>query len=820
MSPDHLRRPLATCSNSRCCRWLLTAALLAAQGVGTPTAAQEDESAAEPPVKLLHQLPFDRITLNAASGNAVIDVQLLDVPDRRKLRPLPDSGAIQVRRLSQPSVPYEVSWSAIAKVELFEELLLAEAERLTAAGEFNEAFEYLAFLFRNYADLAGLEQAAQQFLWQDASAAFREERLDDALASLLALHDRNPQFPRLVQATNAVGDALVKQRLQTGDFAGARSVIDSLESSFTKLRLRVISSWRERFRTDATDALATAREALQQEDYAAARAAVQQAQAIVPGFEGAAELLTQIQEAAPEIRVGVLQLQPLAPADDSLEWTALRQQGLVDPQLVEMVAFGAEGGEYASRWADIESDEVSLTTTLSTTETGRRQGITPAAIARRLVEMANPASPVYADVYAALAKSVEADGGDVQLAWRRPHIRPAALLQTPIRTMGPPTEAGLWFTVDETRSSDESISYQRSPGPEGAPGPRFVIEQTFTNDDAAVDALVTGQIDVLDRVPPWQLDRLSKAEGVRVARYRLPTVHVLVPNYKNPLLEIREFRRALCYAIDRAGIVDDLLLAGKPQIGFRPLSGPFLAGENATDPAGYAYRPQLEPRPYEPRLAAVLAAVARTNLAKREQAAAKAAAEEGETAAAESQAPESTSAEQGGDEDDAEAEDEPPPALRLAHSADPVARLACQTIETQLEQVGIPVDLVELTADELRAESDADAPVWDLMYLELAVWEPIVDARRLLGPRGMAGRSSAYMNLALDRVEQAENWSQVIRRAKELHGIAHYDLPVVPLWQTVNYFARRTWLKNVGDQPVTLYQNLFQWQKVFGEGGR
>jgi ABC-type transport system substrate-binding protein len=45
-----------------------------------------------------------------------------------------------------------------------------------------------------------------------------------------------------------------------------------------------------------------------------------------------------------------------------------------------------------------------------------------------------------------------------------------------------------------------------------------------------------------------------------------------------------------------------------------------------------------------------------------------------------------------------------------------------------------------------------------------------------------------------------------------LHEIAHHELPVIPLWQTVNFFAYRTSLRGVGPSPMTLYQNIEQWQ--------
>lgn len=62
-----------------------------------------------------------------------------------------------------------MDWSAIARIDLYEQMLLNEAERLTAAGQFFEAFEYYAFLASNYPHLPNLEAALQNHLWREAS---------------------------------------------------------------------------------------------------------------------------------------------------------------------------------------------------------------------------------------------------------------------------------------------------------------------------------------------------------------------------------------------------------------------------------------------------------------------------------------------------------------------------------------------------------------------------------------------------------------------------------------------------------------------------
>ena len=49
-------------------------------------------------------------------------------------------------------------------------------------------------------------------------------------------------------------------------------------------------------------------------------------------------------------------------------------------------------------------------------------------------------------------------------------------------------------------------------------------------------------------------------------------------------------------------------------------------------------------------------------------------------------------------------------------------------------------------------------------------------------------------------------------RLREVHQAAYYDLPVIPLWQTVDSFAYRKTLQGIGARPVTLYQNIADWQ--------
>src|SRR4029079_12799103 len=141
----------------------------------------------------------------------------------------------------------------------------------------------------------------------------------------------------------------------------------------------------------------------------------------------------------------------------------------------------------------------------------------------------------------------------------------------------------------------------------------------------------------------------------RVAAYRLPSVHVLIPNQRNELMNRREFRRALSYGIDRQWILDRVILGGASDPAFSVVSGPFPKGVSHNDPVRYGYNDQVAPRPFEPRLAAILATVAWAGVQKQDN-----------------------KDDKNKDDKDAAATAGELPPLVLAHPNDPLARVVCQ----------------------------------------------------------------------------------------------------------------------------------------------
>jgi len=728
--------------------------------------------------QLYDQPAFDLIVLKAGSGGDKVRVRPLDFPNGRVPNPFP-SGQLKFRLIDDPAAEREVNWTAIERIDLFPQVLMAEALKLTSEGKFDDAFDYFARLHSRYPDSEGLQQATSQYLQQDALATFKAGDYDRALAMLASLYQRQPGFAGLGKAVDKVADEIIQGHLRERDLRSARSVLDVVDAQFGNLDLTVIRRWRERFRKGADEQIEKGAQAFRQKQYRDARSAALQAQSIWPGHEQAAKLLELIQAANPTVIVGVREMAP-RPLKSRVDSLASIRSGFVGaPTLSRISDYSAEGGIYASpigvMGLDSTGREISLT--VLDYPAGSPAALdAPAAVARWMLRAADPDDQLHQPGIANVLGGVltpEPDLLIVELA--RAHVRPEALLQdVALKDCELPAPGGSFRALEvdadtlefEAVGSDSAVSR--------------IEERHIGSDEEALAALVRGDIDVLDRIPPWQVTPLRANRQIKVGQYRLPTIHVLIPTRRNPILDQREFRRALCYGINRNQVLTKLITGGKRMPGYQVVSGPFPAGISLTDPVRYGYSDAVKPRPYEPRLAALLSAVAWASVQKEEK----------------------------GKDDPADA---PFPKLRLAHSSDPVARVACQAIKQQLAPLGVPIELLELTPQQLIDP----AGEFDLRYAELATWEPVVDAMRVLGPAGVAGRCTDPMFTALERLGEARNWNEAIARLHDVHELAAGDLPVIPLWQTANYYAYRNEIAGLPATTIHLYQSLADWRKVF-----
>lgn len=727
--------------------------------------------------------PADAAVLNPANNSAVIEL----LPDSTRVIParLPRSGTLRARLIDNPSVEVAIAYESIVRFETFPRRLIRAATEHAKKREFGDAYDYFARLDRDYPNEPGFNEAFAAALKAEALHRFRQGEHDHALALLETLAERSPRMVGLSKAVDSIGDEIIKNRWDQADYAGVRRAIDTLESQFKDLRLSVGDRWIERIeqradgerkRAEALYAKGKPRQALR---------AISGALSLDPDSMATNRLAERLSGNDKTLWVGVWEAAGEGVGADLNTPAARRVSRLTGGRLATLDDYQPAGGEYVSALGRLRVSD------------GRRRLTIPMGASERpgdafrLARVLLDASPTASAPIGLLrrqAASIAIDqGGSLVVDLRGPHPAPSALaalsLPPEIADVGP----SAWQRVALPAETEASARYERTSG-SGAFD--IVEEYAYATFDEAMDALRSREIHILANVPPWKLPGLKSTPGVRLRPYRLPTLHCLLVAPETPLRGRREVRRAIIYSIARDETLATLVLGGQKLPGFSVLSAPLPKGVSLSDPLRYGYNDSVDPRPYEPRLGALLLTAARAA----DESARNAADKAGDQPPSDPPIPES---------------------ITLAHPPTPKARQAVAALRDQIEAIGLGVTLVE-AGEAALAAGTVD---YDLLYAEIRLGEPLVDVWRLLGPDGISGECSPPMRAGLERVLDAPTGKEAARALLDLHRIIFAELPIIPLWQTVEHFAHQRSLRGFQDSPVDLYQGIDTW-KISGGGAR
>jgi Bacterial extracellular solute-binding proteins, family 5 Middle len=732
---------------------------------------------------LLQELPHDIIYFTEKSGKGWAKVLLLDFPGRKP--PASPSGALKFEVLDLEGKEFAAKWSDIEVIDLWEIRLERETKERIAKGDFTGAYPFLSVLVRDFPSFPNLRELRCDFLFQDAVSRAKKGELAGTLAMLEELRRYAPEYKpsEVIRALGGVTDRLMQSLVDEGELDLAQQMLARLEKDYQNDRLSSIAKWNAEFLKMAQAKQDEAIAARDAKDYRAARKLARESRYLKPDIPGGIELIKEIDTIYPLVNVGVLQTATAFEPTLMDNWAARRSGRLLYRTLFEIQGAGPEGGEYDFIFGDVEMSADRMHFDLLIASENLEPPLDKIEghfLADVIAQRAQPSSPIYFSPWAAAVQSIGLAGPKkVSFNLRRPNVLPVCLLQVPVD--------GSWFggeslspTGDYRRDivEDDMVRYVLKAAPETPMQPREIVEIRCASGADAVGKLLQGEVDVLDQLFPADAVRLKQSKEIRVANYPLPTIHMLVPCSDHPYLAERTFRRALMYGINREDILTGELLEGLEFQGCRVLSGPFPAGIELNDPLGYAYDNNIKPHSYEPQLAKLLLAMNQNQM--------KSAAERKK-----------------------EPHTELTP-LRLAFPPDNLSRVACEAIASQWKMLDLEVKLVELAVGQTFPNKDQD--IADIVYVSAAVWEPVIDARRLLGPEGLAGSTDQLVGLGLRRLEEAKNWREVRDRLLDLHFIAHHELPVLPLWQMVDSYAYRRTLVGMGSDIVSLYQNAGKWR--------
>ena len=180
--------------------------------------------------RIIDQEPHDQLVLKG--DVRVFKLMPLDMAKREPVSGKDPDDVLVIRLADRPEQKYQVKWSAIERVELFEELVLREASRLVAGKQYEEAHEYYVFLHRRDPEFPGLSAARQSCLLSEARHWLDQKRAPQALVVLRELWEQNRDYPELRQAIGTAVDQMVEGYFGAGQDAAARELVEQLAARY------------------------------------------------------------------------------------------------------------------------------------------------------------------------------------------------------------------------------------------------------------------------------------------------------------------------------------------------------------------------------------------------------------------------------------------------------------------------------------------------------------------------------------------------------------------------------------------------------------
>jgi hypothetical protein len=756
------------------------------------------------PHPLLNEDPFDVIILDEKMNkSAMIKIEPIENPGN----PIPKTGILQFEFKREAENILEVPWANIAVYKSFNTLLLEEAEGHLSKNEFALAFRNLLYIY----DHGGrsnrtVEQDLRRCMFEDAKNNFKSGEYEMALSVFEDLYVKDPNFRppgvnnSLIELVLACYSGVLNRFFEQGNFDTVETTLVKIEEKFGKDAEPLLAEWEKKFALQGEELFKNAAKLAASGQGREAHLAIRRAERILVGRQDVARLQESIMAKFPLIVVGVSQPPGDANPNKMNHWGSRRVGRLTQRTIVELTGLSDEGGVYRFLNGTLtRTDNLGLKYEFKLEET-EQFGVPPMTaheLSNRLLSYGDENSPNYDVSWAKVIDRVAIkDGTIVELELRTPFIRPEALIRFAYHDRDPeeqPVQNGKYLM---TSKNDMFATYELNPMYKPVEGRQHpvIIEQYFESSSQAVDALLRGDIDIVDRISTADLQRIKEQRQVEARPYGVPTVHMLVPKIRGELAGDSMFRTGLSVAINRKLIINDII-SGKREIdGCVELSGPFPIGSDANDQISYGYDLKVKPLVYSSKLGMVRVEIALLPKTKKSQ----------------TELP--PDSETDGDGEKVEEEGAPKPLPRpqlvLAHTSSSTAREASLVIAQQWSEIGVETSLRQLDPGISFPEDDN----WDILYVEAVVQEPLVDAQRLLGAGGLAELVDATINQSLQDLAYAQTWQDACRKLRTIHRQVSNDLPVIPLYQVKEYFAFRDNVFEVGRDIIHLYENVDRWR--------
>lgn len=730
----------------------------------------------------------------------IVDVELLDERPLPKPSPgAPVDAKLRISLATGEHLEFEIKRSGISEVKYFEDLLLEQGRKAMNKDDLDKAFEFIDTVATRQpgwraGDPRGLDQAVVDFWMKEADYKLRratneeDERVIDLLHQL---HDycvarKCAEPPDARRSMGVAIKRIVERAFEKSQYMLARHRLHTLLADYPDLQ--VGKDMRDEFVRKSETRRKEAKQRENAGDLRSASFAILESADIWPNLPGLEQDFTRIFNKYPILHVAVRELPerftPWAPPGTP----DARVAQLLHVPLMEVSGVG-ENTKYSSRILDdIALSELARRVTLRVKPglvwSDGEKSITAHDVARSITTRADKKIPNYHAALASVLKEVRVSSVNevvIDLKWAPLRAQSTFLfnLAAGHRLQGDRLDQNLAVGAGPFRAAGKKIgveAYMQANKYYFAGSPRIaeIVERRYPNGKDAVKALLTGDVALLEHVPPKDLRRIeARTDDLTVARGAVPGLHAISFDFRaRTELQNWTLRRAMVYAIDRLAILEGALLDGPSSEGEgnELINGPFPKGS-------YAFEPNLEPWPYDPVLAKGLVDVAKKELRMQNL------------------------------------------RFTLYHPDNEEASAACKFIKEYWKVVGIELDLKAMPTQQLEEEV-AMGRRFELVYRIHYVRDPVLDAARVLclgpaiAPDGavMPNAASSWLRQNLRDLEFATGWPLANQKLALLQHQARDDVALIPLWQLADYYAYQNRLKGVVDNSIGMYQDAEKWQ--------
>jgi peptide/nickel transport system substrate-binding protein len=660
----------------------------------------------------------------------------------------------------------------IARVELFEDILVREGDRAMQRRDFAAAFDLFARLVKMNSTWPGAKEKLFNVFHQQAQIALEQKPpdFDTAIGLCLQLRAEDRKAPGVQTLLRKACLGRADEALKANDYATAREYVNVVFRSYPTDG-EATRFQQDRFVSKAQAHVAEAQKAIDGplDDQRRAVGMLLVARHIWPDIPNIDRLIDRAKRNYPVLNVAVF--------EEPGTFEPLGAQSLSEHQacqlLYDWLFEPDESGGQFFRGAMIPSDgwtQSALGTKHHfTLETGHRwsdgKPVTAYDVEASLRLQGNPRAENFDPERARFMGEVSVeDPFSLSVELARPHPRPLSLFTIPLlpahRVTEPPARGSEFarqpvgsgpFLVGKP-DAPQQTKFLPNPQFRGAAlGQPFIKEVNFhhyVKSSAAVRDMDEGKAHLMTRLDPLEVIRFSKLTGqFEVRNYLSNSVYWIAINHRREPLSDLRVRRAMLLAIDRQAILTQYFQAGPGGLLHRVITGPFPTHSPA-------YETNLEPLPKDETLAKQLIEEAKRT----------------------GKLPERTLS------------------LKYALGDSAVERAASQ-IKKELQRVGIDVKTeAKIESDlynEVINQQDFDLVYWrfdhrNVLYNIAGVFDP---DQRQPGGTNFMGYQNPELTKLFSYLRQEKRPLEIWQHQRNIHRFLAREVVFIPLWQLDNYIA-------------------------------